>query len=255
MKNLLLSATTALITILSSGHVLAGGEASGGNGDGVFALQTLQRKNPYLEPYEILLKAFEEARGRVPKQFKYHEGNCPSELSGNWECASLLRSQGEASAHSFVIDLSSRPQRVLENDLYSFADLILVRKPGSTGPLLGDRATGKPALLHSKVVWGNSRREYPAYGFLENSPTGLKGYMDPDIHAGWYDKITDKSQANLEFRQYNKNIVVFVEYPVLIKSEKGHVANRCLGSTRGYEGEYTPLKSSRYCAVGYYWID
>jgi hypothetical protein len=52
---------------------LAKDRIGNGNGDGVFALQKLEQKNPSLTPSEILLKAFHESQGR-PVDLSFWKG-------------------------------------------------------------------------------------------------------------------------------------------------------------------------------------
>jgi hypothetical protein len=190
----------------------AGKGSGGGNGDAAFALQHMAAANPGLSEEEILIKAFKESEGRIPVL-----NFTPDNSSAEYERAIFLPSNDS----SYVIQLPL--EGVAAHDLKRGSDRYIpyffaTRKVINVGPLLGGR-NPSPAWLNFRGL-----KQF-------RSSTGL-------VFVDAYDK------PNVEFRQFNPKIVVYVYYP----DKDGDCVEVVTAAGKGTRRALTP-----YCAVGYAW--
>jgi hypothetical protein len=171
--------TIKILILLNLGMAAALASATriGNGNDEVFALQRLQQDNPTLSPSEILIKAFKESVGRIPR-FQYDE--CKEQrqsakmVVGGQFFGVLLRGNYDQRTSDFNVQIYRR----------CFDD----------GPLVGPRNSEADFIISSTTKVLNSTDS----GLVKESATGLM--------LQGFDKGSDHL---IEVRQYNNRILIF----------------------------------------------
>ncbi|MGZ3775904.1 MAG: hypothetical protein ACXVCN_19475 [Bdellovibrio sp.] len=223
--------SAALLTSLA-GLAGEGGGSGNGNGDEAFALQTLAKENPGLQPYEVLIKAFNESIGRPlelsfqPVVTKKHDG--PKEPIEYIERAYLL---GKS-----------------DQNCYQFEDL---NDPTVGSSWVKNFAIDRQVLTDGSLLGNNKPIIGSLYEYINNPVYFYIGKIDSKTGMA----KTYNLNLNLEFRQYNSKIVIFAVHPVM---ENG--VRVCMVSNKGltfkeYDYVKKPVPSSGLCSIGYIWKD
>lgn len=207
-----------LLTVKQFASAEVGPGNGGGNGGNGFLMQELKAANPGLSPAEILLKAFNDSEGRVPKLFRVNNSNVFH--------FSAVRSTDDlqnVKANNLMINIGSQKiHKVAPFLLCSDLDL---------GPLLSDI---EPNCRLNSV--------YPNYALTKNkTKITSSGLIVSDKNAGFERKV-------YEFRKLSEKEVVFVRYSSSKKNDidicddvRGEIANETYNAVNGI------------CSVGYIW--
>lgn len=213
MKSITRTLTTLVcLTIAQLGATCAfAGTGSGnGNGDHAFALSRLAEANPGLSPEQVLLKAFAESEGRIP-EVKFDQ-QCRDGKVPTAQCGTFLPGETGFTLQLGVDDGDPSKQQIVRSNDYVY------RKSSSVGPLF-------PQLSVPMLLVSNSDSEMIFSRPLLTTRTGL------------YEVL---ATGNVEYRQYNSKIVVFVTYPVGEGTHKGCLQHKSVNGI---------------CSVGYFWAE
>lgn len=218
------------LTILQV-RAFAGGSSGNGNGDSAFALQELADKNPTLSPQEILLKAFAESAGRIPK----------IDWKNNWELGSrIIRENEDYSV--FTSDFGGRKGIVI----ISLAEGAGKLNYPSSGISLMKHTYNNGKLLPSHDKYFISFNNFQNYYFLKklSSETGLVfAYISYD---------PKNLLSSIEFRSFDDTTVIFVSYPYYNADTKTLICdNNAMQLESKNKVEVPP--ETKICSVGYFW--
>lgn len=195
-----------------------GGGSGNGNGDDAFALQTLAKVNPGLMPHEVLIEAFKQSEGR-PVELNFRPAQ------DNLEYAYLLDTENQKAYWFSDLNTPASGERFV-------LSLVTVRSSVTDGPLLG-------GSHENGYIQDRNYKEF----FNGNITQRITSIVT---------KSRDMMSHNIEYRQYNSKIIIFVTYPFV---NPNTLENVCV--TRSEKGLRfdQPVPSSGFCSIGYIWKD
>jgi hypothetical protein len=228
----------ALLMLKTFSPALASDRVGNPNGDDAFALQKIADENPGLSQHEVLLKAFEESKGR-PVELKWKE------YSSTMKRACLLGKS--PSGGIFFAALSDKnPNKVLKKqEGPCFFKTYLDR-----GPLLGGNSQHGDIQVQGEFfnrmgVWDEATSNATFWPELVVNTEGKYNATVSD-NEGRDLRITDHGKAATIYRQYNSKIIVYAVSPFI--------------NDRGFKSCYYRTKKDlnkrgAYCYVGYLWVE
>jgi hypothetical protein len=250
MKNLKIQiltsafATLSMITLTSIFASANLGPGSGnGNGDGAFALQKIAQENPGLAPHEILLKAFHESEGRIPK-IKYVKQEMPDCYIGqivpdNFDPKTSL-------AKITVINLG-------KDDLSPVSD-VYRRHWNMTYSVKVVRSNG-PLLANTDFYYLTSQLQFDPKDCM--SETELQKSFYPLIGAvSSVGLVYEYSkQKRFDMRSFANDMIIYVTYPFY--GNKKAIPDGPKEYYCDYQAEKMSSLQAQHgiCSIGYIWLE
>jgi hypothetical protein len=252
IKLIALGLIGSLMMGAKSSATVQGPGSGNGNGDGAFALQKMAQENPDLKPHEVLLKAFNESEGRIPKlkYFRVDEG-CSAALIAPE--AFDMNSRKDFSLMTTIITLNTQK---LDTDIRK-AQFDFVNNYSVGGPLLGKSTIRYRKRYGYETLDSLKDNEIKNQTCMVDINSFNRGRERNDYDTevlSTADKIdtglsyTENWKGNnsrIEYRALNKDILLFAIYYKMVKKE--------MPLSRGYV-EYGEV-SDEIARIGYVWIE